>query len=212
MYRETMTIKGYPISIFQESTESPRLWTESVLVTAHKHFSNNDAELPVDASSIKEAFIRHLAEKDLLQDDIIFVPIYLYEHSGISLSTSPFSCRWDSGQLGYLYEVKEHLRQEFQVAEIDSALEALIIQRLQREIEEFSAWLNGETFAYYIEGLQYACGGFYGSDHEASGLISSATEQIEYLLQQKMQKQIAKLKQLIRHHVPLLKRSQLLYE
>lgn len=30
-------------------------------------------------------------------------PLYLYDHSGITISTSPFSCRWDSGQVGYVF-------------------------------------------------------------------------------------------------------------
>lgn len=30
-------------------------------------------------------------------------PLYLYNHSGLSISMSPFSCPWDSGQVGWIY-------------------------------------------------------------------------------------------------------------
>lgn len=32
----------------------------------------------------------------------ILVPIYAYEHGDITISTSPFSCRWDSGIVGFM--------------------------------------------------------------------------------------------------------------
>lgn len=34
---------------------------------------------------------------------IIFMPLFLYDHSGITMNTCGYSCRWDSGQVGYIY-------------------------------------------------------------------------------------------------------------
>ncbi len=36
-------------------------------------------------------------------NDVVRVPIYLYDHSGITVSTEPFGCQWDSGQAGWAY-------------------------------------------------------------------------------------------------------------
>lgn len=33
----------------------------------------------------------------------VMLPIYLYDHSGITISTSAFSCRWDSGLVGFIF-------------------------------------------------------------------------------------------------------------
>ncbi len=42
------------------------------------------------------------------------LPLYMYEHSGITISTSnagyPFDDRWDSGQLGYVFVTREDVR------------------------------------------------------------------------------------------------------
>ena len=42
------------------------------------------------------------------QTDIVIMPVYLYDHSGLSMSTGSFLGRaphaeWDSGQVGYIY-------------------------------------------------------------------------------------------------------------
>ena len=33
-------------------------------------------------------------------DGFVFLPLYLFDHSGITMNTSGFSCPWDSGQVG----------------------------------------------------------------------------------------------------------------
>ena len=30
------------------------------------------------------------------------LPLYLYDHSGLTIATTPFSCPWDSGQVGWI--------------------------------------------------------------------------------------------------------------
>ncbi len=40
-------------------------------------------------------------------DKYIILPLFLYDHSGITMSTGPFSCPWDSGQVGWIYASKK---------------------------------------------------------------------------------------------------------
>jgi len=40
-------------------------------------------------------------------DKYIILPLFLYDHSGITMSTGPFSCPWDSGQVGWIYASKQ---------------------------------------------------------------------------------------------------------
>ena len=43
---------------------------------------------------------------DKVNEYIVILPLYLYDHSGISMSTSrtyPFDCQWDSMQVGWIY-------------------------------------------------------------------------------------------------------------
>lgn len=39
-------------------------------------------------------------------DDVISLPVYMYDHSGITINTTGFSCPWDSGQVGVVYVYK----------------------------------------------------------------------------------------------------------
>lgn len=45
-------------------------------------------------------------------DKYIILPLYLYDHGGITMSTGPFSCPWDSGQLGWIYALKQRFIDE----------------------------------------------------------------------------------------------------
>jgi hypothetical protein len=40
--------------------------------------------------------------------NFILIPVYIYEHSGIRLSSEPFSCSWDSGLYGIFLINKKH--------------------------------------------------------------------------------------------------------
>lgn len=47
-----------------------------------------------------------------ISDELIILPLYLYDHGGITIKTNPFSCPWDSGQVGWIYAIKETFRTE----------------------------------------------------------------------------------------------------
>ena len=40
---------------------------------------------------------------NLIKGYYTILPLYLYDHSGLSMNTSGFSCPWDSGQVGWIY-------------------------------------------------------------------------------------------------------------
>jgi hypothetical protein len=39
--------------------------------------------------------------------------LYLYDHGGITISTGPFSCPRDSGQVGFIYASHKQIRDHF---------------------------------------------------------------------------------------------------
>jgi len=45
------------------------------------------------------------------EDAAVVLPLYLYDHSGITISTTPFSCPWDSGRVGFAVVSKEKIRE-----------------------------------------------------------------------------------------------------
>lgn len=44
---------------------------------------------------------------------LIALPLYLYDHSGITMSTGGFSDSWDSGQVGFIYVTPERAKDEW---------------------------------------------------------------------------------------------------
>ena len=40
---------------------------------------------------------------------LLIKPLYMYDHSGITISTSPFSCRFDSGHVGWIFISEKQL-------------------------------------------------------------------------------------------------------
>jgi hypothetical protein len=76
--------------------------------------------------------------KNEVQDTDIKIPVYAFVHSGIILSTSPFSCPWDSGLIGYLVFPQE----------VENPLEVA-----KSELKEFNYYLSGECYGVVTEEL-----------------------------------------------------------
>lgn len=210
---ENLTIDGYAVEIYPDrDVENPHAWCSSTLCIAHRRYNFGGKCLSSDVNSIEEAFAWHLAEQGLHERDIICLPVFMYDHSGIALDSSPFSDRWDSGQLGFLYETRGDIRREFKVKRISPKLEDLIRDRLRGEIAELSAWANGDTYRFAIPALDMGCGGFYGDDHQASGLIEQARENIRYVVQQQRYRHFPHLKKMIQSRVPLQYRPALAFQ
>lgn len=63
--------------------------------------------------------------------------VYAYIHSGITLNTSGFSCRWDSGKVGLICAPK---------------FRDISNDKLKKEVEEYDNYLNSSYFLGYIIG------------------------------------------------------------
>lgn len=81
------------------------------------------------------------------EDNAVILPLYLYDHSGITMSTGPFSCPWDSGQVGYIYASKEQITKEFGKGKM--ALEKAK-KLLEAEVEEYDYYLTGQVYGIKV--------------------------------------------------------------
>lgn len=86
----------------------------STIVCAHGRYSLGDEQ--AENIELYESWDEWL-ENEVLKpnggaDEVVFLPVYMYDHSGITINTVGFTCRWDSGQLGYIYCTKERFRKE----------------------------------------------------------------------------------------------------
>lgn len=96
--------------------------------------------------------------------DILCLPVYMYEHSQVALSTMPFSCKWDSGQVGIIFVSHKDIIEQYGELNLELATEVL-----KGEVEEYSQYLNGESFGYIINNDSGdeidSCWGFIGYDN-----------------------------------------------
>jgi len=96
----------------------------------------------------------------------IVLPLYLYDHSGITMRTSPFSCPWDSGQVGLIWITADKIRKEYGVKRITKTTRKKATEMLVSEVEAYDSYLTGECYGFIVEdadGEQIdSCWGFLG--------------------------------------------------
>lgn len=121
-------------------------------------------------------------------NNYICLPVYGYDHGGLTVSTSKFSCPYDSGKLGITYVSKEKLKVMYNVKRISNKLKNKIIEYLENELAEYNCYLTGDIYDIIIYDAEDneldSFSGFYGYDRalaEAQSYIDSRTEYDEYI-------------------------------
>ena len=111
---------------------------------------------------------------DVSDKDYWFFPIYAYIHSGMSVSTTPFSCRWDSGVLGQVAVKRPSKGGGFKTRKA-------FMKHLEVMTNVLNSYIQGDCYAIVIEkdGVQtdYLCG-FIG-DHKTSGILDEAANMVK---------------------------------
>ncbi len=92
-------------------------------------------------------------EKYLRGKDEIVLLLYLYDHSGITISTAPFSCPWDSGHVGFISVSKAKVREEFGIKRVTAKVREKAEEILRGEVKDYDKYLQGEVYAYEIKEL-----------------------------------------------------------
>lgn len=96
-------------------------------------------------------------------------PLYVYDHSGVTYSTSPFSCRWDSGQVGYVFTT----RYDFEKFGLTNNFNPESARKeIQKEVEHWDHYAQGNTYYFTLEdndgGSLDCVGGFIGDYREVA--------------------------------------------
>lgn len=156
--------------------ESPREWDNlGKMVCWHKRYQLGDKHNYKNTQEFQDSI-------DVQK--IVVLPLYLYDHSGITMRTYPFENHWDSGQVGYIYATHEDIRKEFNTKRITEKAIEKTKKILRGEVEIYDLYLTGQVFGYIVEKLIKcetcghiarehidSCWGFYGRDFQANGLL-----------------------------------------
>ncbi len=169
-----LTIKIYPDDT---SDEGPRDWDNlGTMVCFHKRYALGDKH----KMTIEE--LQEIVDRK----DIVALPLYLYDHGGITMNTTGFSCPWDSGQVGYIYVDEAKIRQEYNLLDpskkIHKDVIAKVTEILKQEVETYDQYLTGRVYGFVIEDKDGehidSCWGFYGDYEE--GALKEAKDIVDH--------------------------------
>ena len=123
------------------------------------------------------------------------LPVYLFDHSGVSLGTSAYSCRWDSGQVGFICLPKKSVPNHFN-GTIECA-QAAALDCLEVEIGELSMYMGGSVYCLDVESVDFvnvsegehaieeldweyeaSCSGFIGGDVTNNGMLDHVEDRL----------------------------------
>ncbi len=112
-----------------------------------------------------------------LKDVVICKAVHLYNHSGISISTSysyPYNCRWDSGTIGFLVVTKEDIRKNWNIKRVTQHYIDWAEELAESELNTLDQEIAGDVYGFVLydeDGeVEDSCGGFYGSDLNENGM------------------------------------------
>lgn len=169
---ERIDYKGHHIDIYyDDDARSPREAYDNLgtLYTAHRRYCpEKEFDDHFDIGEVFEGRIRNFRESFLKK--YVALPVYLYDHSGITVSTTPFSCPWDSGFFGIIAVSLDKVREEYGWKHVTAKRRAQIERCRQGEIETLDSYYTGEVFGYRItpEGDNDdeldSCWEFYGTE------------------------------------------------
>ena len=179
--------KGLQLRImYDEHGDGPREWDNlGTMVCWHDRYTLGDEQ----PECSPEEWIT-----DYPESNYFILPLFLYDHSGITISCAPFSCGWDSGQVGYIYVSKEAIRKEWKVQKIGPKLRKTIVDNLEGEVKTYDQFLTGEVFGYEVykihncgecgkedEEFVDSCWSFFGDNWKKNGIADHLGE-YAYLL------------------------------
>jgi hypothetical protein len=177
---DTITLDHVTLDIVQdEAPESPRGWDcLGKMVCWHRRYRLGDAhDYPTPAAFASAVDLRR----------VVNLPLYLMEHSGLTLTTDPAPLRafdpdgWDWRAVGWIYAEAHAVRREYGGHRLTRRVRALAEDALRAEVETYAAYLRGDVYAFTVTDtdtgdLLDACGGFYGGDIRENGMLDHLSE------------------------------------
>jgi len=145
-------IRGdYKLTIYDsEWLESPREWSPlGHIATWHSRYSLGD-EQPSESS---EEWLEELREE--YGDDILLLPVYMYDHSGLAFNTTGYGHLgyhgyFDSGQVGWMYVTYDDIKKEY--GEVTDETIKRAEKVLKSELETYEDYVNNyNMYSFVVE-------------------------------------------------------------
>lgn len=118
---------------------------------------------------------------------LAILPVYLYDHSGLTIATKPFGCHWDSGQIGYIFVSRDTYLTNFGngTNRITRSMRAHAARIIKGDIDVYDKYITGDVWGFNLtittpdgKETEDSCGGFYGSDIIENGVIDHLPQEL----------------------------------
>jgi hypothetical protein len=121
----------------------------------------------------------------------VILPLYLFDHSGLTIRTTSEQFRacdsqgWDWGQVGFIFISREKINEEY--GDHGGRTDEQIETYLRGEVETYDQYLTGDIWGFIVRGKPCeacdgkgeesdSCWGFWGSDPAENGMIDHFDE------------------------------------
>jgi len=147
--KEITTDAGNKLGIFlDDDPSSPREWDNlGTMVAWHPRYILGDE----NEFSTPDDFYEWLEDQK-----VVILPLYLYDHSGIAISTNSWIGRaqhaeWDSGVVGCIYVTLDDVRKEYSRSRVTKKLREQVEEVLRQEVASYSQYISGQVLGYVLE-------------------------------------------------------------
>lgn len=141
---------------------------------------------------------------------VVILPLYLLDHSGITMNTTGFHNGWDSGQVGFIYTTREKIKENFGWIKLTPNRIAKIKEHLKGEVEAYDDYLTGNVFDYEIKDpageVVGSCSMYFG-DVDKSGILVDATYECNRIIKDEYKARFEQIKAWIKNKVPIIHRK-----
>jgi len=128
--------------LYDEDPINPRKDWDNVTVMVHWHRRYELGDKRIESCGKDELIAKCQEEGDPI---LAILPLYLLDHSGLSVSTGSFSCMFDSGHVGWVYINKSK-------AEEMMGMTANWEEVIKGDVKTYDDYLTGQVFGYVVEG------------------------------------------------------------
>ena len=166
---DTLNVDGYEIEIYyDQDAQDPYEWCDqyTTMITMHRRYNIGQKHSYRGQDYTGWDDLLKQLHKDY--NIVVVEPLYMYEHGGVAVSTTPFSCPWDSGQFGWVFITREAVKNLQGWKRITQERRYLLHSYLTSEVKEYNCYLRGEVYGWsvskddeHIDG----CNGYIGYEY-----------------------------------------------
>jgi hypothetical protein len=171
-YRYEIDVDTDPIS--PRDPEMNELWNK--VITFHGRYNLSDEhDYDKDDYSNWEELEEAIVSRE---NPICMLPVYMYDHGGIRINTAHFGCKWDSGQIGFIFANTKTIDNKGMSPNKNehwNDFKDRLEENMRADIDEYDLYVSGQTYMLSIfdeeDNIEESISGFLGSDWDNNGLL-----------------------------------------